>query len=80
MKVQLDFMFGFVFYFLEQFGHLNIEHVIECKFVYSAHNEAQQTETSEFGAEKVLLQAQARRTGGSCSENSQTSQRVSAKH
>lgn len=50
-------MFGFVFYFLEQFGHLNIEHVIECKFVYSAHNEAQQTETLEFGAEKVLLQA-----------------------
>lgn len=31
-------------------------------------NEAQQTETSEFGAENVLLQAQARRTGGSCSK------------
>ena len=34
-------MFGFIFYFLEQFGHLNIEHVIECKFVYSTHSEAQ---------------------------------------
>ena len=56
-------MFGFIFYFLEQFGHLNIEHVIECTFVYSTHSEAQQTETSEFGAEKVLLQAQVRRTG-----------------
>ena len=30
------------------------------------HDEAKQTETSEFGAEKDLLQGRARRMGGSC--------------
>ena len=32
------------------------------------HSEAEQTETSEFGTEKVLLQGQARRMGGLCSQ------------
>ena len=30
------------------------------------HSEAKQTETSEFGAEKDLLQGHARRMGASC--------------
>ena len=34
--------------------------------VCPTHSEAKQTETLEFGAEKGLLQGQARRTGGSC--------------
>ena len=33
------------------------------------HSEVKQTETSEFGAEKDLLQGQARRMGVLCSEN-----------
>ena len=33
------------------------------------HSEAKQAETSEFGAERVLLQGQARRTGSSCSKD-----------
>ena len=33
-----------------------------------AHGEAKQTKTSEFVAEKGLLQSQPRRTGGSCSK------------
>ena len=32
------------------------------------HSEAKQTEMLEFGAEKGLLQDQARRMGGSCSK------------
>ena len=32
------------------------------------HNEAKPTETSEFGAEKGLLQVPARRIGGLCSK------------
>ena len=32
------------------------------------HSKAKQTQTSEFGVEKSLLQGKARRTGGSCSK------------
>ena len=39
--------------------------VTELKSVCPMHSEAKQTEMSEFGAEKGLLQGQARRTGGS---------------
>jgi len=35
------------------------------------HSEAQQTETSEFGAEKGLLQGLARKTGDSCPKKPQ---------
>ena len=42
--------------------------VTECKFVYWTHSEAEQTETSEFGAEKGLLQGQARKMGELCSK------------
>ena len=38
------------------------------KFVYHMHSEAKQTEMLQFGAEKGLLQGQARRTGSSCSK------------
>ena len=43
--------------------------VVEPKFMCLMHSETKQTETSEFGAEKGLLQDQARRMGGSCSKN-----------
>ena len=42
--------------------------VTEYKFVCLTHSEAKQTKTSEFGAEKGLLQDQARRTGDLCSK------------
>ena len=38
------------------------------------HSEARLTETSEFGAEKGLLQGRARRRGISCPEKSQLAQ------
>ena len=40
----------------------------ECKFMCPKHSEAKQTKTLEFGAEKGLLQDQARQTGASCSK------------
>ena len=43
--------------------------VTEQKLVFPTHNEAKQTEMSEFGAEKILLKGQARRMGGSCSKD-----------
>ena len=43
--------------------------VTKPKFMCLTHSEAKQTETSGFGAEKGLLQGQARRMGGSCSKN-----------
>lgn len=43
------------------------------------HNEAKQSERAEFGAERGLLNGQARRTSGSCSKKSQTPQWFSAK-
>ena len=42
--------------------------VIEPKFVCLMHSEAKQTETSEFGAEKGLLQGHAKKTGALCSK------------
>lgn len=42
------------------------------KFMCPTHREAKQTETLEFGAEKCLLQGQARRTGGLCSKNQES--------
>ena len=38
--------------------------VTENKFVFPMHSEVKQTETSEFGADKGLLQDQARKTDG----------------
>ena len=43
-------------------------------------SEAKQTETSEFGAEKVLLLGHVRRQGSSCPEKPLVSKRVSGKH
>ena len=42
--------------------------ITECKFVCLTHSEANQTQALEFGADKGLLQSQARRMGGSCSK------------
>ena len=42
--------------------------VAECKFLCPTHSEAKQTKTLEFGAEKGLLQGQAKRMGGLCSK------------
>lgn len=36
--------------------------------VHDTHSEAKEMEISEFGAEKSLLQGQAKRNGGSCSK------------
>ena len=44
---------------------LPLDSVVKPKFLCLAHSEAKQTEMSEFGAKKGLLQGQARRTGGS---------------
>ena len=46
----------------------NYSYVIICKSMCLMHSEAKQTETSEFGAEKCLLQGQARRMGSLCSK------------
>ena len=43
--------------------------VTDHKFVRWMHSEAKQAKTLKFGAEKCLLQGQARRTGGSCSKD-----------
>ena len=43
--------------------------VTKCKFLCLMHSEAKQTKTLEFEAEKVLLQDEAGRMGGSCSKN-----------
>ena len=48
---------------------MDINNVVKPKFVCPVHNEAKKTKTLGFGAEKGLLQGQARRTGGSCSKN-----------
>ena len=42
--------------------------VTEYKVVCLTHSEAKQTKSLEFGAEKGVLQGQARRVGDSCSE------------
>ena len=47
-------------------GVLLREDIVEPKFVCLTHSEAKQTKTSEYRAEKVLLQGQARRMDGSC--------------
>ena len=39
------------------------------KFVCPMHSEAKQTKMSEFGADKGLLQGQAKSTGGFCSKD-----------
>ena len=44
-------------------------YVVEHKSLCLMHTEGKQTEMSEFGAEKGLLKGQARRTGGSRSED-----------
>ena len=41
---------------------------LEPKFVCPIHSEAKETETSELGEERSLLQGQARKMGGSCSK------------
>ena len=43
--------------------------VPECKLVCPTHSEAKQTETLEFGAEKVLLQGHARRQVAQAPQN-----------
>ena len=43
--------------------------VVKCTFVYLRHSEAKQTKVSEFGAEKGLLQGQARRMGSMHEKN-----------
>ena len=43
--------------------------VVEPLLVCLMHREVKQTVTSEFGAEKDSFQGQAKRTGGSCSED-----------
>ena len=43
--------------------------VTKCQFMCLTPSKAKQTEMLEFGAEKGLLQDQARRMGGSCSKN-----------
>ena len=58
--------------------HLGI-YITECKFPCPMHGEAKQTKTSEFGAEKGLLQGHARRWVD-CAPKPQIPQRVSAKH
>ena len=45
--------------------------VTKHKFVCQMHSEAKQTETSEFGAEKSLLQGHARRMGDSASKTTE---------
>ena len=47
----------------------NFDNVIKPKFIGPKHSEVKQTETSEFGTNKGLLQGQARRTDGSCSKD-----------
>ena len=56
--------------------------VTECKFKFLTPSEANQTETSEFGAEKGLLQGPARRTAAwvAHTQNPQAPHRVPAKH
>lgn len=49
-------------------GSKHFESVIEHRFVCLTHNEAKQTKTSEFGAEKGLLSGQARKVDGSGSK------------
>lgn len=43
--------------------------VMEQKFTCSVHGEAKQSERAQFGAERGLLNGQARRMSGSCSKN-----------
>ena len=42
---------------------------VKLKFVCPMHGETEQTKTLEFGAEKGLLQGQARRVGELCSKS-----------
>ena len=49
-------------------GSAKRTNVVKSKFLCLTHSEAKQTKTSDFGAEKGLLQSQARRKGSSRSK------------
>ena len=51
---------------LERCLIISVKTVVKPKFVCPLHSEAKQTETSESGAEKLLLQGQTRRMGNLC--------------
>ena len=59
---------SYVYNFSEKIDlRLSAQIITKRKFVCPTHSEPKQTEMSEFGAQKGLLQGPARKTGGSYS-------------
>ena len=61
-------LYSFFFWQGEGFLIALCKCVTECKFECPMYGEVKQIETSEFGAERGLLQGQSRRMGGLCSK------------
>ena len=69
LQVSIQKLLFFFFWQGEGFLIALCKCVTECKFECPMDGEVKQIETSEFGAERGLLQGQARRMGGLCSKN-----------